>query len=247
MTCIGPSQSCAAATVPWSVPKPIRYARSPNALPAEMADVQLAPDAHLGRRRIAEVRVVLPEDGLGIRAVEAQQRLERLEHVLVAEIPGGAPAIVHDAIVGLGVRDDPRVADRVEEVLAVAGGVVDLARQHVAQHGHHLVLAGAVAAGHDGAPVGRRIAFPRHEAAVALARHARGGGIDAVEVVEHEPDRAVEAVEVEAVEPDAARCVAFHSRSHSTKASTSWLRHIHCGKRAKARHSGTGAPGSPLT
>ena len=55
-------------------------------------------------------------------------------------------AVVHGAVVALGVRDDARVAHRVEEVLAVAGGVVELARQQVAQHRDHLALAGAVAA-----------------------------------------------------------------------------------------------------
>ncbi len=48
-------------------------------------------------------------------------------------------------------------------------------------------------------PVQRRIATPRHQAAVALARQLRRAGVDVVEIIDHRPHRAREIVEVEPV------------------------------------------------
>ena len=53
----------------------------------ELADIQLAARAHLGVARIADVRVVLPHDRLGAAAAGLQQRLERVVHVPVAQVP----------------------------------------------------------------------------------------------------------------------------------------------------------------
>src|SRR6478609_1668470 len=66
MTCIGASQSLAAATVPECVP-------------AQLADVELAAHlAHFGMTRVADVRVVRPHHGFAVLPLRVQQQPERV-------------------------------------------------------------------------------------------------------------------------------------------------------------------------
>jgi hypothetical protein len=53
----------------------------------KLADVELAARTHLRRRGIADMGVVLPHDRLGVGTAEREQHLQRLEHVLIAQIP----------------------------------------------------------------------------------------------------------------------------------------------------------------
>ena len=60
----------------------------------QLADVQLAGLPDLGRTLVAEVRVVLPDRHLGRSTGALQVRdelLERLGHVLVAQVPALHP------------------------------------------------------------------------------------------------------------------------------------------------------------
>ena len=52
--------------------------------------------------------------------MEGQQRLQRLEHVGVAQVPRRARPVVHDAVVTLGVRNEARILHGIEDPLAVA-------------------------------------------------------------------------------------------------------------------------------
>lgn len=56
---------------------------------AELADVVVAACRHLGGRGIADMRVVCPDNGLRMFAIERHHSLQRLEHVRVAQVPGG--------------------------------------------------------------------------------------------------------------------------------------------------------------
>src|SRR5438105_2719085 len=67
-------------------------------LAAELPEVQLAARRHLGVAGIAEMRVVRPEYPLRLRAARAQELGERLEHMLVAQVPRGRLAVIHDAV-----------------------------------------------------------------------------------------------------------------------------------------------------
>lgn len=87
-------------------------------LPDELADVEFAPGGHLGRGGIADVGVVLPDHGLGVRAAEGEQRFQRVEHVLVAQVPGLGGAVVHDPVVAQDLADGPVQAVEVETVEA---------------------------------------------------------------------------------------------------------------------------------
>ena len=65
------------------------------------------------------MRVVRPYDSTRLSPTMPQHRLERLEHVLVAQVPGRCRAVVHHPIVALGVGDDFGIALCVEESLRV--------------------------------------------------------------------------------------------------------------------------------
>jgi hypothetical protein len=56
-------------------------------LAAELTDVVFTADSHLGRRGVAYMRVVRPNNGFAVRAMKRQQILQRLEHVAVAQVP----------------------------------------------------------------------------------------------------------------------------------------------------------------
>ena len=53
--------------------------------------------------------VVGPHDHLGVLAVELHQAQQGVEHVAVAQVPTVCSAVVHDAVVQLGISDEPRV------------------------------------------------------------------------------------------------------------------------------------------
>ena len=53
-------------------------------------------------------------------AVVFEHLLQRLEHMGVAKIPGGARAVVHDPVVLLGVGHQPGILRGIEEALAIA-------------------------------------------------------------------------------------------------------------------------------
>src|SRR3954453_21795768 len=64
---------------------------------AQLAEIELALPAHGRGGGIAGMRVVRPPPGLAALAM-AEQRLQRLEHVTVAQIPRLARAAIHDAV-----------------------------------------------------------------------------------------------------------------------------------------------------
>jgi hypothetical protein len=179
-------------------------------LAAQMADVVLATRGHLGRRGIADVRVMLPDDKLGISATVGEDRSQRIEHVLVAQVPGQRRSVVHRAVVAFRAGHNARVLGGIEELVAVLRSVVEALREQVAQHGGDVVLARLHTADERGAAVRRRIVLPGCESAVALARRLRRDRVDAIEVAHDLVGRGVHAVEVQARETDLAlrlRCL----------------------------------------
>ena len=109
--------------------------------PAEMTDIVLTTSRHLGRPGVPDVRIVLPDDHPALGTVEGQERLEGVEHVLVAQVPGGGSAVVERAIVALRVGHETGVLCGIEESLAVPQAVLEPPGQQLAQDGHHLRLA----------------------------------------------------------------------------------------------------------
>ena len=129
-----------------------------------------------------------------------EQGLQGFEHVSVAQIPRRARAVIHDAVIAFGIGDQAGVLYRVEEPLAVVGGIGLLLAHQILQRAHDVALADRIAAVERSMPIGRRVRLPRGEAAVTFARNFRRRRIDFVEIFKHEADRRVEAVEIETVE-----------------------------------------------
>jgi hypothetical protein len=94
------------------------------ALAHELADVPLARLAELGGAGIAKVRVVRPDGDPRRRGATAAemtaQRLERLDHVAVAQVPRFDPAAEHPPVVAFGVLHQARVLLGVEARVVVA-------------------------------------------------------------------------------------------------------------------------------
>src|SRR5262245_690866 len=55
----------------------------------ELADVDHAGQAHVREARITDVRIVRPYNGSAPWAMVQHESLESLDHVLVAQVPGG--------------------------------------------------------------------------------------------------------------------------------------------------------------
>ena len=64
-------------------------ATSPNSFAAKLADVVLSPRRHFRRCRIADMGIVRPDNPLALLAMVTEQNLERGEHVIVTQVPGG--------------------------------------------------------------------------------------------------------------------------------------------------------------
>ena len=90
----GSSQSSAAITEPSYVVKPISATSPGWRWRSDLTERELAVVALLGRARVADVRVVRPDDqlrGLAAVAEVIGEHVERVGHVRVAQVPRCAP------------------------------------------------------------------------------------------------------------------------------------------------------------
>src|SRR5207248_9159930 len=132
-----------------------------------------------------------------VRLAGAQQPLQCLEHMPIAQIPAFARAAVHDAVILFGGAHDARVLRRVEERVAVLMQIVEAMREQLVQLLDRLILAWVLLAVRDGPAISGRLILPRSQAAIALARAPGRRGIDLVEIAQYRLDRGTEAVNVE--------------------------------------------------
>ena len=86
-------------------------------LPEELADVDEAVAGHVGGAGVADVGVVLPDQPLGPGSEVAGDPVDRVGHVVIADVPRLTVAAHHGAVVVLGVGGDLGVLCRVERVL----------------------------------------------------------------------------------------------------------------------------------
>ena len=96
------------------------------ALTHQLANVQFAAPAHLGRPSVADVRVVFPHDDArgAIVAVQVrQQMVEGVGHVPVSQVPGADRVAEHRPVVLLGIADEDRVLLGGEVVVLGQGAV----------------------------------------------------------------------------------------------------------------------------
>ncbi len=59
-----------------------------------MADIVLTARAHLRGRGVSDMGIVLPDHDSALGAVKGEEGLERVEHVLIPQVPGGDGAVV---------------------------------------------------------------------------------------------------------------------------------------------------------
>ena len=178
----------------------------------ELAEVQLALGHHRRRAGVAEMRVVRPDDDLGLAIAGLEmghQRFQRLGHVPVTEIPGRNTTAEHGAVIRLRVLRQPRILRRKEVLVLghapIAPGEIGGAPLQLDQLPHRFVLARLGEAERRGIAVDLGVVAEVIEAGVAGAGANRALGVDLVEVAEHGLDGRVQAVEVEAVESDPRR------------------------------------------
>ena len=178
----------------------------------ELADVELAALGHLRRPRIADVRVVGPHGDAGAPVLPIEvldQRVERLGHVAVAQVPRRDLFEEHRPVIRLGILHQPRVLDGIEEVVvgeaAVALGGVGGTTEQVLELVDDLVLAPLGQASARQQAIGPDVLGELVEAGVARAGPPGRLGVDLLEVPEHGGHRGAETVEVQAVEADLAR------------------------------------------
>src|SRR5256885_9220233 len=109
---------------------------------AQLAQVEFSAHmTHLGEGGVADVRVVRPYHRLRIGTAMGEEGLERIEHVLIAQVPGGGRAVVHGAVVALGLSDDASVLLRIEEALVVVPEVGETLAEQIPEHGDNVGLA----------------------------------------------------------------------------------------------------------
>src|SRR5256885_2295755 len=92
-------------------------------LPDQLPDVEIARGAELRRARVADMRVVRPDDCLRRPSRPLQMRneqLERLRHMAVAEVPALDTAPKDGPVVLVRIHDDPGVLLDVELSVDVA-------------------------------------------------------------------------------------------------------------------------------
>ena len=134
-----PPHSLAAVTVPEYVVNPIKRESSPSALTYQLPERDLAIGAHVSGSRVADVRVVCPNnDSSGLRSAVpvqmGQQSTQRLDHVLVAKIPRRDAPTKHRTVVNLRVADGMRILLRVERLVFGKQSIAARVLQRVALH-----------------------------------------------------------------------------------------------------------------
>ena len=72
----------------------------------ELTDVHHSRARHVGEASVADVGIVFPDDGLRVPAVVCHESLERLDHVMVANVPARGSAAHHRSVVQLGVSSN---------------------------------------------------------------------------------------------------------------------------------------------
>src|SRR5919106_2477740 len=175
----------------------------------QLTHVQLAALAPVRGPRIAQMRVVRPNDNLRAAAPPLEmgfQRLQRLDHVAVAQVPRRHLLEEHRAVVRLGILHQARVLLGIEHLIlrhaTIAPRVLGGPALQLDQLADDLLLARLGDAGTGDEAVDLGVLAELVEARVTLARPLCRLGIDLFEEPEHGLHRGAQAIEVEAVEAD---------------------------------------------
>ena len=89
-------------------------------LARQLADIQLAALTHRCCPGVAQMRIMRPDDDLGMPTFAAEvshQRLQRLDHVAVAQVPRRHFAEKHRAVILFGILDQAGILLGVKELV----------------------------------------------------------------------------------------------------------------------------------
>ena len=101
-------------------------------LATELTDIELTPvHTHVGYAGIADVGVMRPDYGSGVRPHVIHDLFQGLEHVRVSQVPAFGRTVIHHAVVAFGARDHAGILDGVEEAIAIAPRLRKLLLQQV--------------------------------------------------------------------------------------------------------------------
>ena len=158
------------------------------------------------------MRIVLPDHDLCVPELLVEvidERVERVRHVTVAQVPGRHLGAVHLLVVLLGVAHEERVLLGEEQLVlgdpAVSAEVRLAAPAELDQLCHHFVLARDRRLEREGIAVCLPVHAEVVEARVPLHRALGFDRIDAIEVRHDRLHRGTEAVQVESDEPGTRR------------------------------------------
>ncbi len=138
------------------------------------------------------MRVVRPDRHLGIPHALIQifhQRLNRIDHVPVPQVPRRNPAFEHLAVILFGAANQPRVLLGVEVFVLrhapIAVGVIRGPLSKLHELAHHFRLTRSPQVKPRCITIRLRIFCEIFEAGIAVTRPPRAFRIDFIEVIEH--------------------------------------------------------------
>ena len=132
------------------------------------------------------------------------QRVQRLGHMAVAQIPGRDSLTKHGAVILFGILYQPGVLFREEEFIgkgvAIAAGKVGSALAHLHPLVDDLILAALAQSKTGGVSVSLRILAKILEAGIAIAGAAGSFGVNLVQEIKDSPDGSMQTVKIQSIE-----------------------------------------------
>ena len=138
-----------------------------------------------------------PDDGLGAVPTVLEHLLERGEHMMVAQIPGGRRGSVHQPVVLLGGSHHAGILRRIEQAL-VALQTFQARPQQFAELCDHGLFTGILCSPFNALAIFCRLVLPGRQAGVALASGRCMLRVAIVQITQHCRHRGPQAVDVQA-------------------------------------------------
>src|ERR1700704_5309091 len=169
----------------------------------QLSNIPFTVLTHFRGPRVSQMRVVSPNCDLGRRTAKMiHQRIERLHHMLIAEVPRPNPAREHFAVITLRILSQPRVLRSHKSGVRIQAAI--LAGQFARALLHFYELVDGLFFTTLAEPKTRcisvrlRVLAKMFKAGIAIASSFRRIGIDLVQKVEYRPCRGMQTVQIEA-------------------------------------------------
>ncbi len=173
----------------------------------QLADIHLPASTHRGCPGVAQMRIMRPDNDLGAPTLPTEmrdQRLERLDHMAVAQVPRRHFAEKHRPVIFFGVLDHARILLGVKELLlrdaSIALRVLGGTAAQLDELADDLVFAGSVEVAGGDETIDLRVRTEMVEAGITSPGPPCRVRVDLLEILQHGLHRGMEAVEIETVE-----------------------------------------------